>query len=71
MWTGWSACHHQSADFIINHENHLQEHKEATALLKQPEQEEYRLCTWDTALEEHGRAPTAQTSCCAIPLTAF
>lgn len=60
----------QSADLIINQENHLQEHKKAAALLKQPEQE-YRPHTWDTAPKEHGHAPTAQMSCCGIPWTAF
>lgn len=49
----------QGADFIINQENDLQEHKEAAALLKQPEQE-YRLHRRDTW--EHGHAPTAQMS---------
>ena len=61
----------QSADFIINQENDLQEHKKAAALLKPPEQEEYRLHTWDMAPEEHGHAPTAQMSSRAIPRTAF
>lgn len=58
----------QSADFNINQENYLQEHNK---LLKQRAQERRLGHAGDTALQEHGHGPTAQTQGCGTPQPAF